>query len=244
MKTNQINMNIKIYKSIVLVFSLCILIFSCNTDPIDLRDTELGKDYFVLDVGHYVSYNVKETQYALGQTPKEVTYQLREVVENAFIDETGRQSFRIVRYIRTNGRQNWQIENVWTARMDANGAVRSEENIPYLKLTFPFSEGRTWDGNVFNDLGRETYVMRDLGKRQRFDFKNYHETVTVIQSRDSNLVNKDFRTEIYARDIGLIYKKLDKVAYCQDRNQNCFGRAIIESGLVREQSIFDVGKLQ
>lgn len=220
------------------------IVLSCDTDKVAPRDANLGKDYFILSIGHFVSYNVKETQYALNQPPKIVTYQLREVVENAFINETGKQSYRIVRYIRANGRQNWQIENVWTARLDFNGAVRTEENTPYLKLTFPFEEEKTWDGNVFNNLGRETYIMRDLGKRFRFDTKNYDETITVIQSRDSNLVNKDFRTEIYSKGIGMIYRKSDKVVYCQDRNQNCLGKAIIESGLVLEQSIFDTGILK
>jgi hypothetical protein len=227
-----------------IVFILSIIAIACDTDKVAPRDVDLGKDYVVLEIGHFVSYNVKEIQYALNQPPKTVTYQLREVVENAFIDQSGKQSYRIVRYTRANGRQNWQIVNVWAARTDFNGAVRTEENIPFLKLTFPFEELKMWDGNTFNDLGRETYQMRDLGKRYRFDFKNYDETITVIQNRDSNLVNKDFRTEVFAKGIGMIYRKSDKVAYCQDRNQNCLGKAIIESGLVVEQSIFDTGVLK
>ena len=222
----------KNFRAIICILLVGIAVISCNTDKVSPRDINLGKDYFILATGHFVSYNVKETQYALNQSPKIVTYQLREVVEQPFIDETGKESYRIVRYIRGNGRQNWQVENVWAARTDLIGAVRTEENMPYLKLIFPFEEQKTWDGNTFNDFGRETYIMQDLGKRYRFDLKNYDETVTVIQSRDSNLVNKNFRTEIYGKGIGLIYRKSDKVSYCQDRNQNCFGKAIIESGLV------------
>jgi hypothetical protein len=231
-------------KSSLFIVLIALIVFSCDTDKVVPRDINLGKDYFVLDIGHFVSYNVKEIQYALNQPPRTVTYQLREVVENAFVNEAGKQSYRIVRYIRANGRQNWQIENVWNARLDFNGAVRTEENMAFLKLVFPFEEEKTWDGNAFNDLGRETYLMRELGKSYRFDNKNYNETITVIQSRDSNLVNKDFRTEVYAKGIGMIYRKSDKVVYCQDRNQNCLGRAIIESGLVLEQSVFDTGILK
>lgn len=237
-------MNIRYCKSIFFLILIILVIWSCDTDKIAPRDMTLGRDYFILDIGHFVSYNVKEIQYALNQPPQTFTYQLREVVENAFTDETGGQSYRIVRYVRENGRQNWQIRSVWTARLDASGAVRTEENKPFLKLVFPFAEGKTWDGNTFNDLGREMYLMRDLGKSYRFDFKNYDETVTVLQSRDSNLVNKDFRTEVYAKGIGLIYKKSDRVVYCQDRSRNCLGQGIIESGLVMEQSIFDTGKLR
>jgi hypothetical protein len=46
---------------------------------------------------------------------------------------------------------------------------------------------------------------------------------------------------VYARNIGLIYRLQDQVAYCQDRTQNCFGRAVIESGTVVEQSIYEHG---
>jgi len=234
----------KNFKTIAIFLFASIAAISCDTDKITPRDINLGKDYFILSAGHFVSYNVKEIQYALNRLPKTVTYQLREVIDQTFIDETGKQSYKIVRYTRANGRQNWQIDNVWTARIDMSGAVRTEENMPYLKLIFPFEEQKTWDGNTFNDLGKETYLMQDLGKRYRFDAKNYDQTVTIVQSRDSNLVNKDFRTEIYGQGIGLIYRKSDKVVYCQDRNQNCFGKAIIESGLVLEQSIFDTGVLK
>ena len=231
-------------KNSLFALFIAFFVFSCDTDKVAPRDTNLGKDFFILDIGHFVSYNVKETQYALNQPPKTTTYQLREVVENAFINETGKQSYRLVRYTRANGRQNWQIVDVWAARLEPNGAVRTEENTSFLKLIFPFEEEKTWDGNAYNDLGRETYLMRDLGKRFRFDNKNYDETITIIQSRDSNLVNKDFRTEIYAKGVGLIYRKSDRVAYCQDRNQGCLGKAIIESGLVMELSIFDSGVLK
>jgi hypothetical protein len=234
----------KQFKNSLFLIFIALFVFSCDTDTVAPRDANLGKDFFVLSIGHFVSYNVKETQYAFNQPSRTVTYQLREVVENEFINEAGKQSYRLVRYTRANGRQNWQIADVWTARLEPNGAVRTEENTSFLKLIFPFEEEKTWDGNAYNDLGRETYRMNDLGKRFRFDNKNYDQTVTIVQSRDSNLVNKDFRTEIYAKGIGLIYRKSDRVAYCQDRNRDCIGKAIIESGLIVEQSIFDTGVLK
>jgi hypothetical protein len=46
--------------------------------------------------------------------------------------------------------------------------------------------------------------------------------------------------EIYAKNIGLIYKKFDVVQYCQF--DNCRGKAEIERGNFLEMSIFDYGK--
>ncbi|MCU0448592.1 MAG: hypothetical protein MUC97_01950 [Bernardetiaceae bacterium] len=215
---------------------------ACTSSQIEpLEGLDFGRDYFPLARGRYVAYNVRETSYQLNRPPQITTYQVKEVLTETFTGAAGEQLWRLVRYRRANGRQNWQVVGNSALRADERFGIRLDDNQPYVRLNFPLQRGQTWDGNLFNNRGRELYQLTDLNRAYRFDGRSYTETATVLQSNDSSLVDKDKRLEVYARNIGLIYRLQDQVAYCQDRTQNCFGRAVIESGTVVEQSIYEHG---
>jgi hypothetical protein len=228
----------------IAVLVATVWLWSCNTDLAELNTTPEGVDYFPLMTGHYVSYNVKETNYFLNQPKTEETYQLKEVVAEQLKDLANNNTYRIERYKRLNGRQNWQLLNVWTARIDYRAAVRTEENIPYIKLVFPFERGKKWNGHALNTLEPTNYEMRDLAKPLTLAGKTYTENVTVIQANNPDtLVRKEVKQEIYSKGVGMIYKKSEDLFYCQDRIQgsSCFGKGIIERGNIIEMTIFDVG---
>lgn len=224
-----------------LFLCLVYLLTACDTNDANLDLVPLGTDYFPINIGHFVAYNVKETNYFLNEPRKiEATYQLKEVVKESYLDLAKNTTYRIERYKRNNGRDNWVLLNVWTARIDYLAAVKTEENIPFIKLVFPFERAKKWNANTLNTLNADDYEMKDLGKTYSFAGKNYSETVTVSQNIDSTFVSKDVRTEIFAKNVGMIYKKSDVLIYCQ--SDNCRGKSEIERGKVLEMSIFDYGK--
>jgi hypothetical protein len=231
-------------KKIFTSLCLMILLTACNTDDANLDLFPAGTDYFPLTIGNFVVYNVKETNYFLNEPRKtEATYQLKEVIKESYKDLANNTTYRIERYKRNNGRDNWVLWNIWTARVDYKAAVRTEDNFSAIKLVFPLENGKKWNPNTFNTSNTttpNTYQMLDLGKSFSFAGKSYAETITVSQSNDSTLVGKDKRMEIYAKDIGMIYKKIDVLVYCQF--ENCRGKAEIERGNVMEMSVFDYGK--
>lgn len=229
-------------KKISLLYKLLLvlLLASCNTDEANLDVVPKGTDYFPFEKGRFVSYNVTETNYFLTEPTQNATYQLKEVMADAYKDLAGGTTYRIERYKRNNGRDNWVLLNVWTARMNYNAAVKVEENVPFVKLVFPIELFKKWNGNSLNTQEEDSYEMRDFNKPVTFAGKNYNETLTVVQSNDSTLVGKDKRREIYARGMGMIYKKSDVLVYCQF--DNCRGKAEIERGNVLEMTIFDSGK--
>jgi hypothetical protein len=228
-------------KKYFLLLSVAFLLTTCNTDDANLDLVPSGTDYFPLTIGSFVSYNIKETNYFLNDPRKtENNYQLKEVIKEVYTDLAKNTSYRIERYKRANGRDNWVLWNVWTARIDFQAAIRTEENVPYIKLVFPFEKSKKWNGNSLNTNNPDEYEMQNLGKTYSFANKNFTETVTVVQSNDSSLVGKDIRTEVFAKGIGMIYKKYEVLIYCQ--SENCRGKAEIERGNVLEMSIFDYGK--
>jgi hypothetical protein len=225
----------------IIIIAVGLLLAGCDTQPLDPLNPQAGTEYFPLEKGRFVSYNVKQTNYRLNQPPEVITFQLKEVISELYITPAGEPAWRVVRYRRADGRQNWEIISVWTARKTATFAMRTEENIPYLRLVFPVRLGKTWNGNQYNTLSRENYRITDIGRRYLIDGRPYNETLSVLQRNDSTLVGKNRRMEVYAPNIGLIYRIDEQVAYCQDRTQNCIGKAIIESGTIVEQRIFDSG---
>lgn len=228
-------------KKIYLWLCLVLLLASCDTSDANLGLVPQGKEYFPLIVGNYVAYNVKEINYFLNEPRRtEATYQLKEVIKEQYKDLANNTTYRIERYRRANGRDNWTLLNVWTARVDYLAAIKVEENIPVVKLAFPTENGKKWNGNSLNTLNQDDFEIKDMGKSFIFAGKNYAETLTVQQSNDSTVINKDKRMEIYAKDIGVIYKKFDVVQYCQF--DNCRGKAEIERGNFLEMSVFDYGK--
>lgn len=228
-------------KKIYLWLSLVLLLASCDTSDANLELIPQGKDYFPLTVGNFVAYNVKEINYFLNEPRRtEATYQLKEVIKEQYKDLANNTTYRIERYRRANGRDNWVLLNVWTARVDYLAAIKIEENIPIIKLAFPTENGKKWNGNSLNTLNQDDFEIKDMGKSFIFAGKNYAETLTVQQSNDSTVINKDKRMEVYAKNIGLIYKKFDVVQYCQF--DNCRGKAEIERGNFLEMSVFDYGK--
>ncbi len=213
---------------------------ACNTEEANLDIVPAGNDFFPLEKGRFISYNVSETNYFLNSPSTQSTYQLKEVIADSYKDLVSGTTYRIERYKRNNGRENWILLNVWTARNTYQSAVKVEENVPFVKLVFPVELFKKWNGNSFNTIGEDNYEMRDFGKSFSFAGKNYKETLTVLQQNDSTLVSKDKRREVYAKGVGMIYKKSDVVVYCQF--DNCRGKAQIERGNVIEMSIFDSGK--
>ncbi|WP_448520692.1 hypothetical protein [Rhodoflexus sp.] len=227
------------FKYLLAAFVLAIGLAGCDTQPLEPLNPQEGSEYFPLERGRFVSYNVRQTTFRLNQPPEIITFQLKEVVSERYITPAGDEAWRLVRYRRANGRANWEIINVWTVRKTPTFAMRTEENVPFLRLVFPVRVGLTWNGNQFNTLSRENYRITDIGTRRIFDGRSYDQTLTVLQRNDSTLVGKDKRMEIYAPNIGLVYRSAEQVAYCQI--PSCIGRAIVESGTVIEQSIFDSG---
>ena len=228
--------------SLLLCLLASLLLVACDTDKVELG-APFGSDYYPLEAGRYVSYNVTQTTWVLNgpQTGTTVTYQLKDTITGQFNDLANGLSYRIERYRRENRLDNWRLVRVWTARTNRQSVIRTEENMPYVKLVFPIEEGRSWNGNVFNGMAAKNYYFKDLNKTHTFAGRVYDKTATVIQSADSSLVGRDIRREIYAKDVGIIYKRSEEIVYLQDE---LFGKNVIERGELLEMTAFEYGKKQ
>ncbi len=187
-----------------------------------------GKDFFYPIQGQAVIYDVQETQYALTTLPTVKNYQLKEVFASVSIDTDGKEALRIERYRRENDTQKWTIDSVFTAKKEIDKAFKTENNVTYVKLIFPVSEGLKWNGNAYNSLGNDTYELKKLNKSFQINGQIFPTTLTVYQQNDSTLVDLKRRIEVYAEGIGVIYQEKISVSYCN--SGDCLGKGKIDFG--------------
>jgi hypothetical protein len=183
-----------------------------------------GAEFFYPSIGKSNVYEVTETQYTLTTTPITKTYQLKELAASVFQDTDGNQAIRIERYRRENDSQNWEIDSVFTAKKTVDKALKTENNVTYVKMIFPVKDGVKWDGNIYNNLPYDTYEMKNVRK----PFSDYPSTMTVVQQNDSTLVDLKKRIEVYAEGVGMIYQEKTNVSYCN--TGDCLGKGKIDFG--------------
>lgn len=212
-----------------LTSAIALLIGSCRS--VDSDPASPGYDYFPLETGHYVIYDVDERHYSLNATaPVQRTYQVKEVVGAAYTDVTGQQAYRLLRYRRSVEGQPWQADSVWSARLVDDEGIRTENGLDFVKLRFPVGDRLRWNGNRHNAVGEDEYELRNSGQPYRVSDKQFSETVTVVAQQDSTLVSQDKRLEVYARHVGLIYKERVQLQYCS-ATPACIGTYQVDYGI-------------
>lgn len=228
----------KKYK-ILSTLALAAVMLACSDNNKEIASA--GYEYFPLEEGNYVIYQVEKTQYSVADDPIQVSYYLKELCSKPYIDGAGNEIYKIERYKKTSLQQNWKIDSVWTAYRPLDKAVKVENNIAFVKMVFPVSNGNKWNGNLLNTLSAENYKASTNTNSLKINNLIFDKSLTVTQKYDSSLVSLDKRQEIYAPNIGLVYKETSNLEYCQS-SQDCIGKGIIDSGQKLVMKIVSYGK--
>ncbi len=230
-------------KSFLLGFSLFFGGLFCLTSCQNNAKTEplaFGYEFFPLEIGRYVIYEVEKTNYLSNQSIIRENYQLKEEVVDTFTSTSKVKLYVLERYIRADETQNWKIDSVWAASLSNNQGIRQENNISFVRLSFPLKDKLIWNGNFFNNNAREDYQIEDINKPLVINKLNLPKTLKVQQINDSSLVRLTRRSEIYAENIGIVSIDEIQVSYKSD-NAN-IGRGIIDFGKIIKQRIIAYGK--
>jgi len=229
----------------VFFFFISILIlFSCHSKKTDTGPTVLGQDYYPLDSGRYWIYTVHKQVY--NTTNIDTTYQIMELIYDT-IHYGNNVIYQLYRYYRPNVTYAWpsQPDSVWTINCTSYELDITENEIEYVRLAFPLSNSEVWNGNARNALSAQQYSISNLGLPyvdtvSTSMINTYSQACNVQEAQSFNLVGKDYRNRIYAKGIGLVYKKYETVSY--DTNSGNIGLYIITFGTIIEQQLLGYGK--
>lgn len=231
MKKNNIN------KFQLSIFLLAIFLFSaCKKETTTLSEVDLGYDYFPIELGTYLEYKADSIVYDdFTGTIDTLSFYIREEFTEIFQDQLDRETYRIERYTKQNLNDNWIGPVIWTANLTPERAERTEENIKYVKLTFPTREFNSWNGNDFNNLDTETYSYEYIGESEQIGDRVYEEVLKVQQAEIFNLLRNANYYEKYALGFGLVERTFIDVQTEID--------GTIRSGSQYSQILIDKGTL-
>jgi hypothetical protein len=197
----------------VMTLGMMMVLFSCADDQVVDSIQPESVNYFPLSSGSWIIYQIDSTGYQTSgcqEVKMSTRYQLKEEVDSSFLDGTNQLTYRILRYKRGNESLPWEFANVWTAKADNKSAQRVEENIRYIKMSFPVDSRTTWNGNAYNLYDEEIYRYGTIHTPYALNGLQFDSTAEVIQYRlDDSLIFKIDKTERYAKGVGLIYKIID-----------------------------------
>lgn len=199
----------------------------CSDSTIEEIDTDsFGYDYYPLEIGRSYIYEVDSIVFRQG-TGNEVLSDssrtlVRELIADTLHDNTGALLYRIERYERPDEQSSWQIRKVFTAARNNTQALRTEDNLRFIKLVFPLRVGREWDGNIFLpgqvnfegssttvDIfkGWEKYEVLAVGEPDTVAGQHYQEVAAIRQAAFDSGLELRSAVEKYAGNIGLIYRE-------------------------------------
>lgn len=220
----------KKYQFYLIILSASILWSGCKKQ-IDTFSSSPLNDYYPLQVGKYITYNLDSTVYVnFGQTKNIVTYQVQDRVDAQITDNSGRIAYRVLRFIRKNATAEWSSNNTFMVVPGENTIEYVEDNLRFQKLKFPVSEGFSWKGNSY--LPANPYPSYDFasaftdGWEYTYDSVNapivlgaltIDSTIKVAQIDESlgqdpqdpgtTYAEGTYSIEKYGKGIGLIYKE-------------------------------------
>lgn len=218
---------IKISIALIILF----LFTLCKKNDI-VESIDFNYNYIPLNIGQWNEYVVREINHNSTGGHDTINYYLKEIVT----DKISSNIYRLERYWRVNKYDNWIIKDVWTREKTSTQYIQTEENVKYTKLIFPIKNNKTWNGNAYNINEEEIYKYENIHKLYVRDSIKFDSTINIIQQHNVNAIEYQVANEIYAKNVGMIYKSY------KDLSINLFDVSNINEGKELEIKLINYGK--
>lgn len=214
-------------KSLFISALAALMLFSaCKKQTDDFKVPDLS-EYVPMQPGKYITYQLDSFRYLpFSVTGITLTYQVKFLVDAEITDNLGRPAYRIIRQIRNSSTEPWVPDNTFTAINTGSGFEFIDNNLRFLKLKAPVTNGFTWKGNSFINTSTQftdfryldgwDYTYDSVGAPLTLGSITLDNTIKVAQ-RDEIIGNPDdvnsyseinYGVEYYAKGIGLVYKRM------------------------------------
>jgi hypothetical protein len=211
-----------------IAYSGLLLLLACTDPfaaPFEPSDPEAQRAYFPLQIGRYAEYQVDSVVYDFG--PGNNTLRdssrtfVREEITDTLRDNTGQLLFVVERSERKSDTLPWEIRRVWSAARTHTQAIRTEDNLRFLRLVFPFDRRTRWDGNLWIDDYLDVEIAGErirpfVGWNYRVDSIDMpgqigafaFDSVLVVTEVDAtNAIERRLSRAWYAKNIGLVRRE-------------------------------------
>ncbi|MEZ4915655.1 MAG: hypothetical protein R2836_01570 [Chitinophagales bacterium] len=210
-------------RRVVPIFLFLVLIFSCKKESYR-ETTDFGYNYQPNKVGYWIEYEVDSITFDNNTNPVTIDtahYFIREVFDTTYTDASNNEAIRVEQYRKNLESDVYQINYVGNAQFTTGNFQRNFHDLRYMALTFPVREGNDWQGNIFidvnssdpynflnDDLYNWTYTYTEVDVAKEIGGFSLDSCVVVQQIDEANLFEMKYAQEIYARNIGMVYKEM------------------------------------
>ena len=207
------------------------MVFACKTN--DNQDDLLlsqGYEYFPLTTGLSRIYQVDSIAFDDNDGSID-TFQFfyKELVDAKVLGQTEtNQHTTILRFATQDTNKAWLPRASAFALQTNQNLQLFDDNIRYVKLTFPLGNIGTWNGNMYNSLGRRNYVYQ--GNNFSYTTPNgwrFDQCVQIQEANIKNAIEEIVVRSLYAPQIGLV----------QYSHTNINTQGTSKSGYILKQSL-------
>ncbi len=233
-------------KLFLLVLIITSLFFSACKKTDNFSPASIS-DYNLQTPGKYIIYRLDSLLYVnFGTIDTVVSYFAKDSVDGPVSDSLGRPGFRIFRFLRKNETDPWVPDNTFLTVPTRNRIELIENNLRYIKLQAPISNGFSWKGNAYLDtydinIGTTNVMDFNLTYLDDWDYMyaNLYQplilgslpldsTITVNERDDvigdtadvNSYSERNYSIEKYAKGIGLVYRNFYHIIWQPPTNTN------------------------
>ena len=212
-------------KYLVSLVLIGILVLGCSEETIEVDGTVEGLEYFPVQEGNEWVYEYDSIVYDENKGIIDTNSGfIREVVFDSEVDG----SFKIERSFRKKVDDSWVVTDIWSGRLEDRRAIRTEENLSFIKLVFPPNLNVNWDGNALFDQNVEIVIAGEplrpyqgwdyqiVGNEGSYSYEGFQsdDVIDVLQVDETSLIDRRYSLERFARGGGLVEKEL-RLLECQ-----------------------------
>lgn len=189
------------------------IIAGCKKDAV-LPPPSGYNHYFPAEVGNWYEYACDSIIYNdfTGEVDT-FKFRIKEVYESVFTDNAGREAIRLERWKLEHDSAGWYLKDVWMLVKTSHQVEKVEEDQRLVKLVFPVAEGREWNLNALNAQSARAVTYSNVHQPYSVSGNNFDSTVTVETTEAANLVNEYRDVEVFAANVGMIFKHYKNVRF-------------------------------
>ena len=207
----------------------------------NLPETIPETDYVNVETGTFWIYEVVKTKYATGAPESKQVFQQREtnlqVVQN--------QGYLLIEQTidtRTDSTRAWVFVGKQTWKLYADKLIRQNNEGSFQDLAFPVFKGNEWPYVVFAASSNAQKIRYDkVGIEYSLNGKKYLNCLTTAGNNIASAINLRQQTQVYAPQIGLVFRENTDLNYCQS-SADCVGKKIIDFGYQETFTLRAAGK--
>ena len=209
--------------AIFCLFLAVFTVFTMHSCKDETEEVVIDYSYFPTEMGKSLVYQVDSVIYDLFSNELyNRTNWVKEEIVKMDTDLSNRPRYHVHHYEKSEFTETWSgiSPRTWyTIKTDLQ-VERVEENLRFIKMTFPISAETNWYGNHQIDTNEERwrhyadweYKYEDIGDAYTLSNGNsFDNTVTVTIFESQSLINathKRFIKEVYAKDVGLVFREI------------------------------------